>query len=343
MAADPASTAEPLYTLEHEFSIPFSVETSSDSTDKAAQALLFVSADQGKTWNLCDTQAASDGSFNFRAPFDGEFCFVVRVGNPERAPPPAAMTEPELRVVIGPGRAPQRVCAELRGAIDPAVADARSVNSRLFAIEYAEPESTETVRSVEMWWTGNGGTSWQRYGCDEDRRSPMHVSVDGDGVYGLWLVVHDSAAPEEPLPQAGDVPQAWVAVDTVAPEARLTAAEIGANRQEDELVLHWSAADGQLAADPISLAIAGAPEGPWTDLGKVSGNIGKYHCPIRTIEASLHAMPLYFKLSAADAAGNVTTFVTSEPVVLPEEVVLAASRHTAGATVYGTRWYQQFR
>jgi hypothetical protein len=250
---------------------------------------------------------------------------------------------PELRVVVGPKRAPQQVSANLPLGQTPEAIAARHVNSRIFELDYGDGAATESQR-VELWWTGNGGASWQRYGTDDDCTSPMHVSVDADGVYGLWLVAADDQGQLEAPPQAGDTPQLWVAVDTQAPQAKLTAAEIVGTDVGHDLLLRWEASDAELSGDPIVLDYGPNPQGPWSAMGAIQGNPGEYHCRITDLGMPDLSMPMYFRLSALDAAGNSQTFITNEPVVLPEEVVAAAaSQGPIAETARGTHWYQVLR
>ena len=77
------------------FYIPFSV------TSAAADQMLelFVSGNQGASWQLYQQQPASAGKFSFRAADDGEFWFAVRVAD-GRAQMPQPMFAPELKVAV---------------------------------------------------------------------------------------------------------------------------------------------------------------------------------------------------------------------------------------------------
>ena len=61
---------------------------------------LHVSEDHGFTWQLSTKVAPDQARFNFRAPHDGEFCFMVRTLDPQGRLWPAGAPVVGLRVVV---------------------------------------------------------------------------------------------------------------------------------------------------------------------------------------------------------------------------------------------------
>ena len=91
-----SASAEVIVTRDDVFYIPF---TASDEV--ADQALsLFVSGDQGTSWQFYQQQPASAGRFSFRAGVDGEFWFVVRPSSESDGTGPVDFDQPELQVAI---------------------------------------------------------------------------------------------------------------------------------------------------------------------------------------------------------------------------------------------------
>ncbi len=350
-----AELPEPLHTLEHEFVIPFDVEVSTPASAKSVQTQLFVSADQGRTWNLYDTTSETEGGFVFRAPFDGEFWFVARVADRFGHVNLDGALAPELRVVVGTCRVPQKVIAELAASQFPAAVQPRMLNTRTFELDYADSSVVQVGPStgvgianagqVLLWWTGDGGVTWHPYGNDTDGHTPMRVTVDGDGLYGLWLTMIGADGTGDPSPKTGDMPQAWVAVDTIAPNVHLTKAEVTSAATGDMLTVHWDAAGEVFADDAVSLEYASTPAGPWMSLDKFRAGSDCHACALTEVRATPGAGLTYFKLSARDAAGNVSTCVTSDPVLLPVAAgpVSANASIDANATAHVTRWYQVLR
>ncbi|HEY1785057.1 MAG TPA: hypothetical protein VGG30_05880, partial [Pirellulales bacterium] len=66
----------------------------------------------------------------------------------------------------------------------------RMVNLRTFELDYeVDSIGSSGVAKVELWGTRDGGRHWANFGADNDNRSPLVVSVDGDGVYGFRVVI----------------------------------------------------------------------------------------------------------------------------------------------------------
>jgi hypothetical protein len=96
----PTASAPPAIATRQEFfTIPFSVPNAS-AADAPVEVRLFVSSDQGKSWQLFSRQHPSAGKFEFRAPRDGEYWFASRTIDRSGQMRPARQYEPELRVTI---------------------------------------------------------------------------------------------------------------------------------------------------------------------------------------------------------------------------------------------------
>ncbi len=184
------------------------------------------------------------------------------------------------------------------------------VGSRSFALEYdLEGSGSWGVTKVEVWGTRDGGQSWRRFASDDDNRSPLVVTVDGEGMYGFRIIVESTQAAASP-PTSGDAPELWVAVDLQRPVAELTAVEPGTGNMADRLILRWRAADDNLDERPIALYYSSRPVGPWSAVATNLENTGAYawrverHVPTR----------FYLRLEARDTAGNLSAFQTREPI-----------------------------
>ncbi len=65
----------------------------------------------------------------------------------------------------------------------------KHVSSRTFDLDYHFDDLGRWgISRVELWGTRDGGKSWRRYAEDADLRSPLRVTVDGEGVYGFRIV-----------------------------------------------------------------------------------------------------------------------------------------------------------
>jgi hypothetical protein len=79
------------------FAIPFAVPQAEQT---GQEVLLFVSADQGRTWNLYARQSAALGQFAFQAARDGEYWFASHTVPVGTTVPTDTPLVPELKVVV---------------------------------------------------------------------------------------------------------------------------------------------------------------------------------------------------------------------------------------------------
>jgi len=198
---------------------------------------------------------------------------------------------------------------------------------------------------VELWGTRDGGRTWQSYCLDNDNRSPMLVSVDGEGVYGFRVVVSNRSGNGGTPPVSGDPPTVTIGVDLTRPTARILAANPGTGPEAGSLIITWEAADPWLAAQPITLAYSGSRAGPWTTIAANLENTGRFAWPLDDrVPQTIH-----LRLEARDEAGNVGLFESSTPVTLGHvqpEVHIRAVRPIGGQTsrtvLPDYRYYDQY-
>ena len=88
------------------------------------------------------------------------------------------------------------------------------VNRRSFELDYEiESVGGSGIAKVELWGTRDGGAHWQRFGRDDDNRSPILVTVDAEGLYGFRVVVESGNGMSSDPPRDGDLPEVWINVD----------------------------------------------------------------------------------------------------------------------------------
>lgn len=187
------------------------------------------------------------------------------------------------------------------------------VNKPRFELLYdVEATGSAGVDQVELWMTKNGGGVWTRYGLDEDCRSPVSVSVPGEGLYGFRVVVETTVGLRSPAPAAGDLPDIWVEVDLTRPELRLVSADQGNGDEADRLVVCWEASDRHLAGRGISLRWSPSPQGPWNTIASGLENSGRYAW---RLDQRLPRQ-IFLLVEARDDAGNVSSNQLTQPVSL---------------------------
>lgn len=91
----------PIYTNKLRFRIPFHYDAAELQRLGAKEIRLYVSRDQGRTWQQVQAVTPQAGKFNFQAPGDGEYWFIVRTLDSHNAlHPDASNNEPGLQVIV---------------------------------------------------------------------------------------------------------------------------------------------------------------------------------------------------------------------------------------------------
>jgi hypothetical protein len=186
------------------------------------------------------------------------------------------------------------------------------VNSKRISLNYELKEvGPSRVSLVELWLTRDG-RNWQKYREDTNAQPPFIVEVNDEGLYGFTLVARSGVGLGERPPQVGDPPQVWVEVDLTKPAVRILNIDPPRAIDDRNLTITWSASDKNFDRKPITLSYAEQADGPWTTIVKDFENTGRY----------VWAMPqdvpfrMYFKVEAADRAGNIGTAQTSNPILV---------------------------
>jgi hypothetical protein len=197
----------------------------------------------------------------------------------------------------------------------------KMVNRRTFNIDYdVELVGSSGVAKVELFGTRDGGESWISLGTDPDNRSPLVVTVNGEGVYGFVVVVESASGLTSAPPRPGQQPDHWIGVDLTKPQATLTGAEPGNN--PDELVIYWEVRDARLESRPVSLYFSDRTGGKWIPIAAALENTGSY---VWRMDNRVREQ-IYLKLEARDEAGNIVSVESPEPISLNRQLPKARIR-----------------
>lgn len=194
---------------------------------------------------------------------------------------------------------------------DPYEDQPRLVNKKRFKLYYdIESVGTGGVADVELWGTSDRGRTWIKWGSDPDLKSPLDVDVSSEAVYGFRVVVVGRNGLTSTAPQAGDPADVWVDIDTTAPQCRLTSVTYGRGEDAGKLDIRWEATDAHLFDRPVTILMSDRPESGYSVLAAGLPNSGQYFWPYDPRAPQ----QMYLRLEVRDAAGNVGSYQTSEPI-----------------------------
>jgi hypothetical protein len=202
------------------------------------------------------------------------------------------------------------------------------INTTRAAVEYRiEQVGPSGVGKVEIFMTPDHGQTWHSLGEDADKKSPAEINLPGDGVYGIRIIVSNGNGFGGKRPVRGDAPHCSIEVDTTAPFVQLRSEKVQATAGHVEL--RWNATDSNLGAEPISLFYRTKADGPWQVIARNLKNDGLYNWNFQRDAGG----QFFFKIEAADRAGNISHDVSRQPVVIdvsePQATVVGVSGNGA--------------
>ena len=200
----------------------------------------------------------------------------------------------------------------IKEAAYQSAAGAQVINHHIFDLEYqVDDVGPSGVSAVELFVTEDGGKQWFTYGIDEDLRSPILIDTRGEGTFGFAVRVRNGLGFADDPPQSGQAPEMVVSVDESLPVIEL-AQPIMRTDGFGTIQLAWQVREQNPAGTPVRLEYAAAPNGPWTPVFDWQYDQSGYQWGVRPGTPT----QLYFRLLARDAAGNVASAQTTQPVVV---------------------------
>jgi hypothetical protein len=189
----------------------------------------------------------------------------------------------------------------------------RVVSTRQFHIDYkVEDIGPSGVGDVELYITEDDGRQWFKYGNDPDRQPPFVVDVPQDGLYGFALRVRSGTGLAVEPPQPNERPEVVVVVDQTPPVVRLEGAAQGQGADIQKVQVRWSVVEDYPAERPVALSYATDPNGVWEPITGWIDDAGHYTWTI----APNMPQRLYLRVTARDAAGNMSRTEPPEPLLI---------------------------
>jgi hypothetical protein len=166
------------------------------------------------------------------------------------------------------------------------------------------------LSKVEVWASQDKGQTWHKVGEDSDQRSPAEVDLPGEGTYGIRLVGTNGNGFGGKAPVAGDPAGTTIEVDLTSPVVH--AFDVDSVSKNGVLGIRWRVSDKNLTGEPINLFYASQKSGPWLPIAFKAKNDGVYQWTLpRDVPTQL-----FFRLEAADVAGNLARTETPNPIML---------------------------
>ncbi len=129
-----------------------------------------------------------------------------------------------------------------------------SVSSSRVLIWYHTAPGSPAAEQIDLWYTSDRGHTWRKEDARQAATLPVAFDAESDGLYGLYLVLHNATGASAPPPVVGTAPQKWVHVDRSAPLVQVLGLRpdehFAVNR---EIHIRWVARDDNLPNRPVKL------------------------------------------------------------------------------------------
>lgn len=174
--------AEPQYFNSRRFRIPFVLDASELHRLQARELKLFVSTDQGGSWDAAQTVPPEATRFTFEAPRDGEYWFAVKTIVPAGEYPPGPQS-PSLQVIID--STPPVLELQLE-EVEP---------GRVRLIWNARDEHLD-INSLKLEFSNRGQEDWKPVAIRSEPQGQTTWTADSGGVMQVRGSISDLAGHE---------------------------------------------------------------------------------------------------------------------------------------------------
>ncbi|MGB2985793.1 MAG: tetratricopeptide repeat protein [Phycisphaerae bacterium] len=175
------------------------------------------------------------------------------------------------------------------------------VRSSVVDIEYVVNEDALPLDSVQLWYTLDHGATWQEYGLDEDRQSPITFHAPREGLYGFFLVASNATGPSSVTPTGATQPHQWAFVDNTPPIVQLHPLRQTIMLGQRVLQIRWTAIDAHFGPRPVEITYQQPPDESWHPVTLDSlANTGQYDW---RLPEDLHG-PITLRLAVSDRGGH---------------------------------------
>lgn len=189
-----AKPAAPVYiTAQSDVVIPFTVRATDAQGRAPVSVRIYVSLDQGQTWQLYQDVKPSEKAFRFRAKRDAEFWFSTQTVNADGSGDRGDNRTVQLRLVIDTAKPQLQVVPKLAG------------NGKV-NVHWAAADSYLATNTVRLEWQAAGQDGWQEVIAEKPVSSRGQLSAqatflppEGTGQLILRAEAADSAGNKSTL------------------------------------------------------------------------------------------------------------------------------------------------
>lgn len=175
------------------------------------------------------------------------------------------------------------------------------VRKRSFDIAYRVDEAALPLESAQLWYTQDEGETWELFGTDDDRQSPITFRPPSEGLFGLFFVLTNASGASSAPPADGTRAHYWAMVDFTPPVVQLHPLRPTTVLGQRVVQVRWTAIDSQLPRRPIRIDYRLPPSKKWEPVSREPlANTGRFDW--RIPEGVFG--PIAMRVRVSDLGGN---------------------------------------
>ncbi len=137
------------------------------------------------------------------------------------------------------------------------------VRTRSFDVAYRVNEAALPLDAVQLWYTLDDEKTWELFGADDDRQSPMTFRASAEGLVGFFFVLTNATGASSAAPTSGTSAHHWAMIDFTPPVVQLHPLRATVVMGERVVQVRWTAIDTQLSKRPVRLDYRLPPITTW--------------------------------------------------------------------------------
>ena len=206
-----------------------------------------------------------------------------------------------------------------------------SVAQRQIMIAFQTGPESPRVSGVDLWYTKDEGRTWKQYPDRVPATSPISFSAPDDGLYGFYIILHNSAGASSVPPAPGTKPQQSIRVDQTAPIVQVLEFRPDEHFEINrEIHIRWCIKDEDLPDRPVELHFRAEQSKAYQLIADQQAPNSSYRWTVPEGAGGR----IEVKITAKDRAGNLGRYVVDWLKVDPAsgKAVKLSTRANGGGT-----------